>query len=148
MQYARYVPGLLTLSRTPLFRAAALICAVGMAANAQQPGNASPKDLVIRNIRVFDGTHVAAQSDVWIHEGHIKAVGHHLEAPAGVQSINGAGQTLLPGLIDAHTHAFGDALKQALIFGVTTELDMFTSYEYAAQIRKGQVEGKYMDLAD
>ncbi|HZD92686.1 MAG TPA: amidohydrolase family protein, partial [Candidatus Sulfotelmatobacter sp.] len=148
MQYAGYVPGLLTLSRAPLFRAAALICAVGMAANAQQPGNASPKDLVIRDVRVFDGTRVAAQRDVWIHEGHIKAVGHHLEAPAGVQSINGEGQTLLPGLIDAHTHAFGDALKQALVFGVTTELDMFTSYEYAAQIRKGQVEGKYMDLAD
>ena len=38
-----------------------------------------------------------------------------------------AAATLLPGLIDCHVHA-GDvrALGQALVFGVTTELDMFS----------------------
>ena len=48
------------------------------------------------------------------------------EVPAGLDTIDGTSQTLLPGLIDAHTHAFGNALERALQFGVTTELDMFT----------------------
>ncbi|MDJ1131498.1 amidohydrolase family protein [Streptomyces iconiensis] len=39
--------------------------------------------------------------------------------------VDGTGRTLLPGLIDAHTHVFDGSLAQALRFGVTTELDMF-----------------------
>jgi imidazolonepropionase-like amidohydrolase len=46
--------------------------------------------------------------------------------------------TLLPGLIDAHTHVFGDALEEALVFGVTTELDMFTEPRLAASLRAEQ----------
>jgi hypothetical protein len=42
-------------------------------------------------------------------------------------------------LIDAHTHAFGDALHEALVFGVTTELDMFTDHTLAA-MRRGEQE--------
>jgi len=48
--------------------------------------------------------------------------------------------TVLPGFIDAHTHAFGDALERALVFGVTTELDMFTDYTFAAAMRNEQRE--------
>lgn len=40
--------------------------------------------------------------------------------------VEGSGKTLLSGLIDSHTHICGDALAQGLVFGVTTELDMFT----------------------
>jgi len=65
-----------------------------------------------------------------------------------VATIDGTGKTLLPGLIDAHTHTYGDALKDALAFGVTTELDMFTDYRYAEQIKKDQAQGRELDLAD
>ena len=58
--------------------------------------------------------------------------------PPGAEVIDGAGRTLLPGLIDAHTHAFGDALERALLFGVTTELDMFTDHRFAAEMRAEQ----------
>lgn len=105
-------------------------------------------EFVIRNVRVFDGVRAIQKADVWVENGAIKAVGEHLKTPAGVRSIDGTGDTLLPGFIDAHAHAFGTALKDALIFGVTTELDMFTEYHYAAQIRKEQAEGKDLDLAD
>ncbi|RKT53893.1 amidohydrolase family protein [Saccharothrix australiensis] len=39
--------------------------------------------------------------------------------------VDGTGRTLLPGLVDAHTHVFDGSLARALEFGVTTELDMF-----------------------
>ena len=103
---------------------------------------------VIRNARIFDGHKVIDQGDVWLENGRIKEVGRALKVPAEVKAIDGTGDTLLPGLIDSHTHAWGDALKEAEIFGVTTELDMFTDVKYAQQIKKEQAEGKDLDLAD
>ena len=114
---------------------------------AQSPPH-NTNEFVIRNVRIFDGIHVIPKGQVWVQSGKIKAVGEDVKAPAGIATINGEGDTLLPGLIDAHTHAFGSALKEALVFGVTTELDMFTSHEYAAQIKREQAEGKDLDLAD
>ena len=109
---------------------------------------APDKDFVIRNARIFDGTRVISKGQVWVENGHIKAVGSDVKAPATLRQIDGEGQTLLPGLIDSHTHAWGDALKEALVFGVTTELDMFTDHSYAAQVRRDQAAGKSVDLAD
>src|ERR1017187_3559604 len=101
-------------------------CVPGMA--QEQPANAN--SFVIRNARIFDGEKVSSQGDVWVQGGQIKAVGRNLTIPADLKVIDAAGDTLLPGLIDSHTHAWGDALRDALIFGVTTELDMFTNPQY------------------
>jgi imidazolonepropionase-like amidohydrolase len=103
---------------------------------------------VIRGARVFDGHRVLEQTDVWVDSGKIKAVGKSLKVPSTVKAIDAAGDTLLPGLIDSHTHAWGTALKEAEIFGVTTELDMFTDVKYMQQTKKEQAEGKDLDLAD
>lgn len=108
----------------------------------------STNEFVVRNVRIFDGAHVIPSGEVWVQNGKIKAVGADVKAPASVRSIDAAGETLLPGLIDSHTHAYGTALKDALAFGVTTELDMFTNHNYAAQIKKEQSEGKDLDMAD
>jgi imidazolonepropionase-like amidohydrolase len=132
-------------------KASAFFLLSGMVLFAQTPSpNPEPgsAEFVIRNVRIFDGSLVIAKGQVWVQNGKIKAVGTDVKAPAGVRSINGEGETLVPGLIDAHTHAFGNALKDALIFGVTTELDMFTDHNYAAQTKKAQAEGKDLDLAD
>jgi imidazolonepropionase-like amidohydrolase len=108
----------------------------------------SSNSFVIRGARVFDGHKVLAPSDVWVEGGKIKAVGKNLKVASGVKAIDAAGDTLLPGLIDSHTHAFGDALKEAEIFGVTTELDMFTDVKNMQQTKKDQAEGKDLDWAD
>jgi imidazolonepropionase-like amidohydrolase len=108
----------------------------------------SGKPLVIRNVRIFDGSRVLTGDTVIISNGKITKIGKQLAVPDGAQVIDGAGETLLPGLIDAHTHVFGEVLKQALIFGVTTELDMFTDYRLAAEVRRQQAAGRSLDAAD
>lgn len=105
-------------------------------------------DVLFRNARVFDGTRAVAGQDVLVRDGKIAAVGKGLAAPEGVEVVDATGKTLLPGLIDAHTHAFGDALQQALIFGVTTELDMFTDARMAQTWRTEQKAGNVASRAD
>ena len=108
----------------------------------------STNSFMVRGARVFDGRNVLEQTDVWVEGGKIKSVGRALKVPSNVKMIDAAGDTLLPGLIDSHTHAWGDALKEAEIFGVTTELDMFTSVEFMQKTKKAQAEGKNLDQAD
>jgi imidazolonepropionase-like amidohydrolase len=105
--------------------------------------------LVITNVRIFDGTRVIPKGTVIVQGDRILAVGEHLTAPGNIrETIDGAGQTLLPGLIDGHTHAWGDALERALVFGVTTELDMFTDFNFARQMREEQAKHGAPDRAD
>ena len=89
-------------------------------ARDSDPGN----DFIIRNVRVFDGKRVLSSSNVLVIDGRIRAVGAKFDAPKDFPTVDGSGKTVLPGLIDAHTHSWGDAARDALRFGVTTELDM------------------------
>ena len=80
----------------------------------------------IENVRVFDGTQTTAATAVRIDGAHISAVGSGPLAHPGDTVIDGRGGTLLPGLIDAHVHLLPGAPRQAMSFGVTTLLDMFS----------------------
>jgi imidazolonepropionase-like amidohydrolase len=103
---------------------------------------------LFKDIRVFDGLNVMPQTNVLIEGERITKMGKDFVVPPGTDTIMGDGKTLLPGLIDAHAHVYGTALQDAIMAGVTTELDMFTSPLYAANIRKDQEAGKLLDKAD
>ncbi len=105
-------------------------------------------NFVIRNARIFDGTKLLGPGDVWVQNGRIKAVAKDVKVSADTKVMDATGDTLLPGLIDSHTHTWGDALKEALIFGVTTELDMFTDPHYATKVKKEQANGQDLNMAD
>jgi imidazolonepropionase-like amidohydrolase len=125
----------------------ALVAAGIAGSSRREPPPATPaaasqnSTLVIRNARVFDGQNVLPRATIIVRDGTIAAIGPDVAVPAGATVIDGAGKTVLPGLIDAHVHTFGDALDRALVYGVTTVLDMFTDHRQAAQWRAGQKAG-------
>lgn len=88
-------------------------------------------------VRVFDGEHVHEGMRVRVRSGRIVSVGRGCdESILGGGTIDGRDRTLLPGLIDAHVHAYGPARGDALRFGVTGLLDMFAMPDGLAQARE------------
>ncbi|MFF8918886.1 amidohydrolase family protein [Streptomyces sp. NPDC015032] len=77
----------------------------------------------ITNARVFDGHTLLDATTVTLDDQTITAVGAPT-APDGAETVDARGGTLMPGLIDAHVHTSIDSLREALKFGVTTELEM------------------------
>jgi imidazolonepropionase-like amidohydrolase len=108
-------------------------------AGAQQgPPQQGPVDgsVLIQNVRLFDGERVVAKTSVLVTNGRIARIAPAITAPSGTLVVDGTGKTLLPGLIDSHTHTWGSALRDAAVLGVTTVLDMFTDAKAAADFRR------------
>lgn len=96
-------------------------------AQKQAPAPAGPATL-IRSVTVFDGTRSLGRHDVLIRGDRIVAIDPRAKPAPDTRIVDGTGKTLLPGLIDAHVHAF-QAGEDPLLFGVTTQLDMFSPPE-------------------
>jgi cytosine/adenosine deaminase-related metal-dependent hydrolase len=97
---------------------------------------------LVRDVRVFDGLETVPRAQVLIDGDRIAEYGgDRVEL-----EIDGSGKTLLPGLIDAHTHNVDGDLAQALTFGVTTELDMFCLPSNLARQRR--IAAERDDVAD
>lgn len=105
------------------------------------------RGFVVRHARIFDGRRTLSAHDVWVEGGLIRAVGERLRTPPGTPEVDAKGDTLLPGLIDAHTHDWGDSTKQALLFGVTTELNQAGPPAFVAERKRAEAEGKALDSA-
>lgn len=116
----------------------------GETALTQQAGNS----YAIRNVRVFDGSKTIEKASVLIEHGKISAIGRDIIIPENTTTYDGAGKTLLPGLIDSHTHTYGEAQKDALRFGVTTEMDMFTDWHQLAAAKKQRESFSRVEQAD
>ncbi|MDT7690179.1 MAG: hypothetical protein QOE46_2938 [Acidobacteriota bacterium] len=97
---------------------------------------AKPHGLIaLTNARIVTmrGDEVIERGTVLVENNRIKAVGARVEIPAGAKRIDLAGKTIIPGLIDVHSHMSYDTLdiipeKQwpywaNLAYGVTTTHD-------------------------
>ena len=63
------------------------------------------KQILITNVRVFDGVDTSLRSaDVLVEGNLIRAVGSGLDKSATAVVIDGGGRVLSPGFVDAHTH--------------------------------------------
>jgi imidazolonepropionase-like amidohydrolase len=95
--------------------------------------------VVIESIRVFNGVEVVSATRVVIENGLIAGIGADVPTPEGAEVIDGEGMTLLPGLIDAHVHIWAeDQLRQTLVFGVTSVVDMFMDPRTMRAIKEKQ----------
>lgn len=159
-------------SATVLFFSTSIAFAGGEASSAG--------DKLIENIRIIDGkgNAPAEAQDVLVAKGKIARIADHgeFETTAEVKRIDGEGLTLMPGLIDAHSHLFfsRDAdwrkgLKEHLYSGITSvntvggvlELEMeakeilansdepFPTVSFSGYIQNGvSEEGKLPDEVD
>jgi len=86
------------------------------------------ESILIQNVRLFDGESVRENMDVLIKDGKIANIAVHTAGRTADQVIEGAGKTLLPGLINAHVHIwFPVHLAEAAKAGVLTVMDMHAS---------------------
>jgi imidazolonepropionase-like amidohydrolase len=120
-----------------------LLAAAGLACSAA----ALASTTLVQDVRVFDGQAGHEHRSVLLRDGVILDADFHGPAPAGARVVAGAGRTLLPGLIDAHVHAF-QHLDLPLVFGVTTQVDMFTGVQIMQDVTKAMAEGRNGGRAD
>ena len=102
---------------------------------------------LVQDVRVFDGKAVHEKRSVLFDGAVILDADFRGPPPSGARIVSGAGRTLLPGLIDAHTHAFRQ-LDLPLLFGVTTQVDMFTAVPLMQDIKRAMAAGQNTGRAD
>lgn len=92
----------------------------------------------ITNAQVFDGTGFEVPQTVIVSGSKIVLVGG--AAPPGIQTVDGTGKFLIPGLIDSHVHPQScGALANLTAYGVTTAINMACLNYTICNSLKGQV---------
>ncbi|KAF7335732.1 putative adenine deaminase [Mycena venus] len=77
----------------------------------------TPRKTAIKNVRVFDGENLLPLGTIFIDGDKI------VPYAEGAEIVDGNGGTLLPGLIDAHTHPTSvDHLEELASYGVTSTI--------------------------
>ncbi len=127
-----------------------LACALSSSVARSQSGVTSTQLTVLHAAHLLDvaGGKLVSPGEVLIEGTHIREAGEHVTRPAGARVIDLGSATLMPGLIDAHTHLFlhvgdeafqtvkesvpertliaADAARTDLLAGFTAERDMGT----------------------
>jgi imidazolonepropionase-like amidohydrolase len=118
--------------------------AMGCASAAPKPPlvegehGADSGTLLVRCGRLIDGiaSEPASGVDVYVVDGRIEAVGENLEAPPDTPVLDLTGFTVLPGLIDMHTHLADRADSTAdlsVFFRLTREEQLVSARENATK---------------
>ncbi|CAH0155170.1 Imidazolonepropionase [Massilia sp. Bi118] len=121
---------------------ASLFLAAGLASASAFAGTT-----LVQDVRVFDGKSAHEHRSVLVRDGLIADSDYRGMAPEGSRVVDGKGRTLLPGLIDAHVHTW-QHFELPLVFGVTTQVDMFTGVEVMQRIRQQMASGRNGGEAD
>jgi imidazolonepropionase-like amidohydrolase len=123
----------------------ALVGAVTLAAQSSSVPSNEPLALVNANVvNVRDGR-VMSGATVVLRNGRIDSINTGA-APAGVKALDLKGKYLLPGLIDAHTHAADfPSFRRALESGVTTVrsagVSNFADVGFHQLVKNGAIAG-------
>ena len=102
---------------------------------------------LVKDVRVFDGERMHAKRSVLFDGATIVNADFKGAVSAATLIVDGAGRTLMPGMIDSHVHAYLHH-ELPVLFGVTTQVDMFTGVQIMQQVSKKMKEGSNSTEAD
>lgn len=102
---------------------------------------------LINRVAVFDGEKSLGERSVLIVGDKIADIDFKGKLGSETVIVDGKGKMLMPGMIDAHVHAM-QGLDTALLFGVTTQLDMFTPPDLNGEAKAKTKNGGNSDIAD
>ncbi|MFZ6053040.1 amidohydrolase family protein [Halocola ammonii] len=89
-------------------------------------------ELVIKNVRLFDGHEDRGVVNIAINADTIAAIS--TEELVGDSAIDGTGKFIVPGLVNAHVHASKvEQLQEGFQYGILTLLNMHTGLEAREQ---------------
>jgi len=125
------------------FAVKSLLAAAGLSVSAMALASAT----LVQDVRVFDGKAVHERRSVLFDGAVVIDADFRGPVPPGARIVKGAGRTLLPGLIDAHTHAF-KGFDLPVLFGVTTQIDMFTAVPIMQEAKRSMAAGQHAGRAD
>ena len=115
----------------------ALLAAAGVTRAADAEEEKAPVRLLFTNVNVWDGTSDGlVKADVLVEGNLIKQVAAGIRTPDGAQVIDGGGRTLIPGLIDMHSHL-------SIMEGMLDGRDAFDQMAIGAMT--GNVMRSYLD---
>lgn len=116
-------------------------------ANTTPDFDTSDNSFILRNAIIFDGEKVLEANSIIVENGIVSQVGSNLNNDT-LRSIDAEGKWLIPGLIDAHTHNFNSAARNALNFGITTQIDMFTAAKLIGDAKRKRESTEYTEQSD
>lgn len=95
--------------------------------------------LLVTNVQIFNGTSPRLQSgNVLVVGDRIVQVGADITASPGTRVLDGGGRTLMPGLIDAHTHITLAAIPMtAAMTAPSSYLHLVSAREAEATLMRG-----------
>ena len=90
----------------------------------RKPSFETGGSFLIVGATIHDALQPAFRGDILVTDGVIAAIGGGLEAPEGVQIVEGSGRHVVPGAIDAHSHmAISGGVNEATL-SITADCDM------------------------
>ncbi len=122
------------------------LAAVALFLATQAPAEA----VLIRPAGVFtaDDRQTHPGWEVLVEGNRIKAVGPRLAAPAGARTVNLPGATLLPGLMDIHSHLFLHPYSETLWDDQVLKESLVTRTLRAARQAKATLDNGFTTLRD
>ena len=129
-------------------RLATAACLSLLAAGCGSPAPEAPPAsdaTALTGVRIIDGTGAAPveQGTIVISQGAIVAAGpaSAVQVPEGAATVDLAGRTVMPGLIDAHAHVRAGSMPVSIREDLLLRLRTYASYGITTVVSLGQTEG-------
>lgn len=108
---------------------------------SERPAAQGTAVTALTGVRIIDGTGrpPIERGTIVISNGRITAAGASVQVPAGATSVDLAGKTVMPGMINAHAHVQNQTKTMAMRDDLIRRLRLYASYGITTAVSLGQV---------